>query len=110
MGGRGSDSGFRAGGGVTQEQQTIMKRFEKKYPNLGYTKPTFKKQNDGFIAFEYSKTRVVTHVHGGKMQSPDKNDIYERTQTYRGKIGKDGLILRGDSTSVDKLINRGKRR
>lgn len=29
MGGRGSDSGFRAGGGVTQEQQTIMKRFEK---------------------------------------------------------------------------------
>lgn len=30
MGGRGSNSGFRAGGGVTQEQQTIMKRFEKK--------------------------------------------------------------------------------
>ena len=29
MGGRGSDSGFRAGGGVTQEQQTIMKRFKK---------------------------------------------------------------------------------
>lgn len=108
MGGRGGTSGLRVGSGATQEQQIVMKRFERKLPKLGYTKPTFKKQKDGFITFEYTKTRLVAHVHGGKMQSPDKNDLYEKTEFHRGKIGKDGLILREGSTSVNKLIKRGK--
>lgn len=103
MGGRGSS--WR----VTAEQQKVMSRFKKVAQEKGYSNPVFKKANDGFVLFESSKVRTVTKVHVGKMLSPDKDDVYERTETHRGKIGKDGLILRGKTTHEDKLIKRGKR-
>lgn len=43
------------------------------------------------------------------MQSADKNDIYQRTKTHHGMIGKDGLVLRGKTTANDKLIKLGKK-
>lgn len=109
MGGRGSSSGIGGASGTTSEQQTVMKRFENVAKKNGYSKPIFKAQNDGTVSFEYSRTTTIQKVHGGKMQSADKNDIYQRTETHHGKIGKDGLILRGKTTANDKLIKRGKK-
>lgn len=56
-----------------------------------------------------TQATTVQKVHGGRMQSADKNDIYQRTKTHHGTIGKDGLVLRGKTTANDKLIKLGKK-
>ena len=109
MGGRGSSSGIGVASGTTSEQRTVMKRFENVAKKNGYSKPVFKKQGDGSISFEYSRATTVQKVHGGRMQSADKNDIYQRTKTHHGTNGKDGLVLRGKTTANDKLIKLGKK-
>lgn len=73
-----------------------------------YSKPTFKKNKDGTVSYEYTVTRHVEYVHGGKMQSPDKNDIYKRTEYYSGKIFPDGLRKENKTTKEDVLIKKGR--
>lgn len=43
------------------------------------------------------------------MHSPEKNDIYERTEYYSGKIMRDGLRKKNKTVYTDVLVKRGKR-
>lgn len=78
----------------------------KKY---GYEEVKIKMDKDGAVNYEFSTRRRVYEVHGGKMQSPDKNDIYERTEKQSGKIMPDGLRKKNKTKVTDRLIKRGKR-
>lgn len=113
MGGRGSSFGGGGGGTLSKaspEQKKIMTNILNVTEKNGYSKPVFKPQSDGFIYFEYLVEKHTVHVHGGKMQSPEKDDVYLTTETHRGRIGRDGLIIREKTTHSDKLVKRGKRR
>lgn len=68
----------------------------------------FKPNKDGSIYYEYKETTNVSYVHGGKMISPEKNDIYERIITYSGTIYKDGLRKRNKDSYTDTLIKKGR--
>lgn len=112
MGGRGSASGMPTG--VSSEQRRLMNNLIRRNSNpknskQEYSEPRFTKNKDGSVTYEYQKKRLVTKVHGGKMQSEEKNDIYERTETYSGKIMRDGLHRKNKSVYTDVLVKRGKR-
>lgn len=112
MGGRGGSGGLSSSiSKATSEQKTKMNRLIKRNekPNYGYSKPTFHMNKDGSVSYDYTVTRIVNEVHNSKMQSEDKNDVYERTEYYSGKIMKDGLIKKNKKTYKDVLIKRGKR-
>lgn len=106
MGGRGGSSGFLS---ATSEQAKKMNRLREMGARDGYKNIQFSRNGDGSIGFSYERQRIVNYVHGGKMMSPDKNDVYERTEYYTGKIFPDGLIKRNKTTKKDKLIRRGRR-
>ena len=107
MGGRGGAGGGTLG--ATSEQRRIMGNMRAAISkNVNQTAPIFKRRSDGVIEYSYTETRNYSIVHGGKMQSEDKNDIVERKTTFTGTIGKDGLFRKGKSTKEEKLIKRGR--
>lgn len=106
MGGRGGSSGFLS---PTSEQQRRMNRLREIGPKYNYQNIRFSSNKDGSIDYSYQIQRKVEYVHGGKMQDPRKNDIYERTEYYSGKFMRDGLIKRNKTTKEDRLIRRGRR-
>lgn len=106
MGGRGGSSGLLS---PTSEQQRRMNRLREIGQRDNYQSIQFERNRDGSIDFSYQRQRMVEYVHDGKMQDPNKNDVYERTEYYTGKIMPDGLIKRNKTTKEDKLIRRGRR-
>lgn len=111
MGGRGGSSGMS---NVSSEQRRLMNNLVKRntredYISEGFSKPKFTKNKDGSITYEYQVKHSTIKVHGGKMQSPEKNDIYERTEYYSGKIMQDGLRKKNKTVYTDVLVKRGKR-
>lgn len=108
MGGRGSSSGIS---GASPKQLRLMNNLVKrnaKEATRGGSKPKFTKNKDGSITYEYQIKHRTAKVHGGKMQSPEKNDIYERTEHYSGKIMQDGLRKKNKTVYTDVLVKRGK--
>lgn len=107
MGGRGG-----AGGGLgraTSEQRRIMGNMSTAISEDAHkTAPKFKLRSDGIVEYTYTETRNYARVHGGKMQSEEKNDIVERKTVFTGTIGKDGLLRKGASTKEEKIIKRGR--
>lgn len=111
MGGRGGAVGLSSTSRTTPEQNRIMGNMERVLERdsaHGYSKPTFKTNKDGSISYEYTRARTIEYVHGGKMQSQEKNDIYERTEHYSGVIMRDGLRRANKTTSDDVLIRKGR--
>ena len=111
MGGRGGSSGLGFAPRTTPEQKRIignMERVLERDSTQGYSKPTFKTNKDGSVSYEYTRTRKIEHVHGSKMQSPEKNDTYERTEHYSGVIMRDGLRRANKTTKDDVLIRKGR--
>ena len=107
MGGRGGAGGGTLG--ATSEQRKIMSNMRKSISKNAYrTAPIFKRRADGVVEYSYTETRNYSIVHGGKMQSIEKNDIVERKTTFTGTIGKDGLLRKGKSTKEEKVIKRGR--
>ena len=108
MGGRGSN--FLQ---TSPEQKRLMnnliRRNLKNSPGYNYSAPEFAKNKDGSVSYKYTVKNIVYKAHGGKMISPDKNDIYQRTTFESGLIMRDGLIKRNKSTKEETLIKRGKR-
>lgn len=74
----------------------------------GYSQPSFKMNKDGSVSYKFTRTSIMQYVHGGKMQSPDKNDTYERTQYYSGMIMPDGLRKENKTIKEDILIRKGR--
>lgn len=106
MGGRGGSSGFT----LSSEQKRLMNNLQKRNAKYDmYSAPKFTKNKDGSISYEYKKEQIINHVHGGKMQSTEKNDIYRRTEVITGKIMKDGLRRENKPIKTETLIKRGKR-
>lgn len=107
MGGRGG-----AGGGLgraTSEQRRIMGNMSAAISEDAHkTAPKFKLRSDGIVEYTYTETRNYAHVHGGKMQSEEKNDIVERKTVFTGTIGKDGLLRKGKSSKEERIIKRGR--
>lgn len=117
MGGRGSaGSVSNSMSKATSDQKTKMNRMQKRNKKYNipdkyeYSKPTFHMNKDGSVSYDYTIKRIVFEVHNSKMQSEDKNDVYERTEYYSGKIMKDGLIKKDKKKYKDVLIRKGKRR
>lgn len=111
MGGRGGASGLSSVPRTTPEQNRIIGNIERVLERdsaQGYSKPTFKTNNDGSVSYEYTRTKTIENVHGGKMQSTEKNDIYERTEHYSGVIMRDGLRRANKTTKDDVLIRKGR--
>lgn len=109
MGGRGGSSGI----GVSPEQRRIMNNLirrnsDPKNVAYRYSEPRFTQNKDGSVTYEYQTKQTVYKVHNSKMQSEEKNDVYERTKTYSGKIMRDGLHRKNKSVYTDVLIKQGK--
>ncbi|MBU5481733.1 hypothetical protein [Blautia sp. MSJ-19] len=105
MGGRGGSSGLSP----SSEQQRLMDGLKRRNEHYGWSVPKFGKNKDGSVSYEYTREKIVHHVHGGKMQGPEKNDIYRRTEVVTGKIMKDGLRRENKPVKTETLIKRGKR-
>ena len=107
MGGRGG-----AGGGLgraTSEQLRIIGNMRAAISKDAHkTSPEVKMRSDGVVEYTYTETRNYARVHGGKMQSEEKNDTVERKTVFTGTIGKDGLLRKGASTKEEKIIKRGR--
>lgn len=109
MGGRGGSSGLGSFSRATPEQTRLMNNLRKRNEkNDTYSQPTFKMNKDGSVSYEYTQKRIIHHVHGGKMQSEEKNDVYERTERYSGTIMPDGLRKQNKTTKEDVLIRKGR--
>ena len=106
MGGRGSASNVPR---YTQKQKAMIDRLKKMADKYGYEDVKVKTDKSGAVSYEYTERKTVTKVHGGKMQSADKNDIYERLTKQSGKIMPDGLRKKNKTEVTDKLIKKGKR-
>lgn len=108
MGGRGSSSGAKGGATPQQKQKMniIVKALSKR---KGVSAPSFSMDSEGKVQWRYTQTEIVHQTHGGKMISPEKDDIYERTTIRAGFIGKDGYIHFDKPAHTDKLIKKGKR-
>lgn len=110
MGGRGSPSGISSASPSPQQRRlmnNLVKRNAKEAAR-GFSNPKFTKNKDGSITYEYQIKHRTVKIHGGKMQSPEKNDIYERTEHYSGKIMRDGLRKKNKTVYTDVLVKRGK--
>lgn len=106
MGGRGSIGGL---GRATSEQRRIMGNMRAAISKDAHkSAPEFKVRSDGVVEYTYTETRNFARVHGGKMQSEEKNDIVERKTVFTGTIGKDGLLRKGASAKEEKIIKRGR--
>ncbi|MBR1624598.1 MAG: hypothetical protein IJ676_02530 [Clostridia bacterium] len=77
----------------------------------GYVKGTFKHSllDDGRVSYSYETKRNYVREHVGKMLSPDKADLIERTEINSGYFGKDGLWIKNKPETTEKIIKRGKR-
>lgn len=104
MGSRGQSSRK----GFTSAQKAKADNIKRQAEKRGYTDIKFKRNKDGEVEYSYTEKKNVQFVHGGKMISPDKNDLYERTIIHSGKIGKDGLIKRNKDEKTDVLLQRGR--
>lgn len=104
MGSRGQSSRK----GFTSAQKAKADNIKRQAEKRGYTDIKFKRNQDGEVEYSYTEKTNVQFVHGGKMISPDKNDLYERTIIHSGKIGKDGLIKRNKDEKTDVLLQRGR--
>ena len=113
MGGRGSSGG--SGGGVGMSRATInqnakilnIKRVLAKNKEISNLK--FSMENDGVVRFSYTETKIRSRVHGGKMQSEQKNDTVKTVSVYEGTIGKDGLIKRNRAGKKERVLKQGKK-
>lgn len=85
----------------------LEKRNEKYKEQYGYSKPVFRMNEDGSVSYEYTSTRIFHHVHGGKISYVEKDDVYERTEHYSGKIMQDGLNVKNKTTKEERLIRKG---
>ena len=107
MGGRGG-----AGGGLgraTKEKRRIMGNMRAAISKDAHkSAPEFRVRSDGVVEYTYTETRNYARVHGGKMQSEEKNDTVERKTVFTGTIGKDGLLRKGASTKEEKIIKHGR--
>lgn len=107
MGGRGGSSGLHS---ATPEQKKKMANIERTIAKNKFASDLkFSKNKDGSIGFEYKEERIIHKEKGGKMQSPDKADIYLRTTIKSGRILKDGLIKHNKDEKEEKLVRRGRR-
>lgn len=107
MGGRGGSSGLLS---ASAKQKQIMNNLRKRNAKYDmYSEPKFYLNKDGSVSYEYKKEKIVNRVHGGKMQSEEKNDIYRRTEVITGKIMKDGLWRDNKPVKTEVLIKKGKR-
>lgn len=108
MGGRGGGSGMiKATASQKQKMENIKKAVAKnKFSNNDLK---FTQMKNGTIGFSYTEERTVYKEKGGKMQSPDKADVYLRTTVKSGVILKDGLIKHNKDKKEEKLIKKGKR-
>ncbi len=105
------ESGFdnRGGGKATPQQEKMMNNMKNRNANnSAFSEPTFKTNKDGTVSFEFTKKRIINYVHNSKMQSEDKNDVYERTEYHSGRIMKDGLLNQNKTTYEDVLIKKGR--
>lgn len=108
MGARGSSGGISR---ATQAQKRIMSNISKSVQkNPENSDLSFKMLKNGDVEFTYTETRTITHVHGSKMQSEEKNDILKRVSVYHGTIGKDGLWRKNRKSKTETLIKKGKSR
>lgn len=108
MGGRGSSSGAKSG--ATPQQKQIMNNMVKSLAkNAAASSPSFHINDDGSISWNYSEVRRFAHVHAGKMISPEKDDIFERTTVKSGTIAKDGFIRFNKPVKTEVLIKKDKR-
>ena len=107
MGGRGGSSGMRV---ATVQQHKMMENLKKRNEKYSeYSAPKFSMNKDGSVSYEYKKERLYTHVHGGKMRSPEKDDIYRRTEVITGKSMKDGLLREDKPVKTEVLVKKGRR-
>lgn len=106
MGGHGSVSNIAR---YTLKQKAMIDRLKKMADKYGYEDVKVKTDKSGTVSYEYTERKTVTHVHGGKMQSADKNDVYERLTKQSGKIMPDGLRKKNKPEIFDKIIKKGKR-
>lgn len=106
MGGRGSTSNISR---YTPKQKVLVDRLKRMAKEYRYEDVKITMGKDGAVNYEFSTRKRVYGIHGGKMQSPDKNDIYERTEKQSGKIMPDGLRKKNKTEVTDKLIKKGKR-
>lgn len=94
---------------ATAEQRKIMENMITAISKDAYkTEPKFWLRSDGIVEYAYTETRNYDHVHGGKMQSEEKNDLVERKTVFTGTIGKDGLLRKGQSSKEERIIKRGR--
>lgn len=97
---------------ATPEQKRLMnnleKRNERNKDRIGYSKPIFKMNKDGSVSYEYTVKRITVRVHGGKMITSEKDDVYERTEYHSGKIMPDGLNKKNKTTKEEVLIRKGR--
>jgi len=107
MGGRGSASGLLSG---TAQQEQKMSNIKRALANNRFvTSPVvFSKNKDGSIGFSYTETQRYAREKGGKMISPEKADVIERTTVVTGSIYKDGLILKNKPQKTERLIKKGR--
>lgn len=106
MGGRGGSSGIVS---ISSQQRQLMDRLKRRNERYGFSAPKFSKNKDGSVSYEYKREKIVQFVHGGKMQSYEKNDVYLRTEVVTGKIMKDGLHRENKPIKTETLIKKGKR-
>lgn len=111
MGGRGASSGVASTRNATGEQKRIMSNIKRAVEKrTGTTPPKFTRGTDGVVHYSYTETKIVSVAHAGKMQSEEKNDIYERTIHHTGRILTDGLIRQNKSKIKDVLKRKGRAR
>ena len=108
MGGRGSGSsrgGWSKVSGTARQTQLIsnLTRIVKRDYN---TEPTFTKQKDGGIGYEYTKIQKFQDVGGGKFIDPRKNGMIEKTTIETGIIMPDGLIKKNKPQITKKIIKQ----
>ncbi len=103
MGGRGG-----AGLSITSAQAQKMKNLKNLVTESGYTGLNFSKDENGAIAFSYTREKLYAREHGGKMISPDKADTIRRTEQLSGTIAKDGLIRRNKTQKTEIVIKYGR--
>lgn len=70
---------------------------------------TFDRQKDGTVSYQYTTEQSFHKVHGGKMISPDKDDIVKRITIFSGTIAKDGMRIKNQPIKTETIVKRGKR-
>lgn len=93
----------------TTAQQRIINNMHKLVNNRNNLSDLIiNKNSDNSVSYEYKEVRKFSVEKGGKMSSPDKADIVERTTIFSGNIMPDGLRKQNKSIKSEKLIKKGK--